>query len=114
MKHIKFKAVPVAPGFKVVSIQILEQTHRNKEFGNCDGGEEYAAKNGYVLGSVNRPAKSAISNKAYLRGNNTHRDMDTFELPVAKYAKFKAAVEEYNEFYKDKPAATDPCAVIVG
>lgn len=99
-KHIKFKATPVAPDFQKVKVQIMEQTHRNNDFGI--GGIGNFTYSDYTLNSARYPAPCGAGG-AYVRGNSISCDDRAIELPVAEYAKFKAAVEAYNkEFGKDK------------
>ena len=113
MKHIKFQALPVGPDFQKVKVTILEQTHRGYGFG---WGCNYFAHNGFAISSIDFPDTGG--GKVFMRGSNAYRDNNSFTIDVATYAKFKAAVEEYNRVFAApaKPVAPKvaPCAVIIG
>lgn len=108
MRHIKFKAVPVAPDFQKVEVTILEQTHHNYDF------IRFRAKNGFTLDSAAFPEVRVSEDKVFLQGHLTSHHNDVLTMYTAFYQKFKAAVEEYNEFYKAKAPVVEACAVIVG
>lgn len=113
MQHIKFQAMPVAPTFQTVKVTILEQTHRGSAFGNY-GSFTYG---GFTLKSVDEPALGWSSSECFVRGIRTYNDGKTIEMPVATYAKFKAAVEAFNRTFVAKPVAkpkADPCSVVIG
>lgn len=111
MKHIKFKAEVAAPDFQQVSVTILEQTHRGSQFVN----NGYAYRHGgYLLESCQYPERMSPGSGVFMRGTSSDSDERTVTLPVAEYAKFKAAVEAYNKEFADPAPKADTCSVVVG
>ena len=83
-----------------VRVTVLEQSHRNKEFGdNFD--TFYSNVNNMTLGSALYPKYS--SNFICLRGSCIAKDNDPTIIPISKIENFKKMVIKYNEYYKFKP-----------
>lgn len=95
-KHIKFRADLVAPQYKQVNVQILEQTHRVGDFATYG---KYRASNGFTLYSSAGP--QAVNNiYLYVCGSNRDYDNTVLTLSFETYKKFKFAVEAYNKEFE--------------
>jgi len=108
MKHIKYTATPVGPKFDQVEVVIVEQSRVREEFGKYGlGCHEFKASNGLALYSANSPQ---IMNKATIRvwGSDPTKNGNKLIFTTSEYNKFREAVEEYNEFFKDKPKIKKP------
>jgi hypothetical protein len=101
MKHIKFTATPIGPKFDQVEVQIIAQSHVRYGFGE-DGSCVFQAKDGLTLYSACSPD---VINKGEICvwGSDPTRNGNKLLFTVPEYNKFRAAVEEYNEFFKEKP-----------
>ncbi len=77
------------------AIQIVEQTHREDEFG-YDGTDEFLATNGLRLKSVYNIG--VICNMLFCRGNNVGDDEEIAIIDSDLLEQLKVAVAEYNSF----------------
>lgn len=100
-KHIKVQATPVGPDFQTVNVQILEQTHRGRDFGKYSSTFTHA---GYTLESSSCPQVHG-PNFCFMQGSSTYDNNRVLNMPVATFTKFKAAVEAYNKEFAG-PAKT--------
>lgn len=125
-KHITVQVIDVA-GFDKVVVKVTAQTHRGLNFG-CQPDyygqrvdtRKFRASNGIILASNQRPARDKDDkNTIWLRGTNSAKDSVTIGMSRAKYAKFAAAVQQYNNHdFKPAPAAPapsySPCVTTIG
>jgi len=85
----------------VVCAQVIEQTHRVKEFGH-DGACEYMAS-GMRLSSLTCPENT--KGEVYVRGSATEHDHDYFTLPRADIDAVRRAVQQYNKDFGSSDAS---------
>jgi len=104
-KKISWKAVSV--GDKL-AVTITEQTRRGEEFsrdlpsGAAPYHHIFVAKDGLRLESLDYPENLiAVDDSVALRGIDTSHDNDSIQLTPAEYARFAAAVSQYNAEGKD-------------
>lgn len=102
-RHIKYRATydVITQRVKVV---ILEQTEVRYDFNPDDKyeGDVFYASNGWELRSCDCPDyEDDDCEYVYMRGTTVERDFDEIDMPVYAYEKFKEAVLEYNEAFKD-------------
>lgn len=88
-------------GTSIVVVRIVEQSHREKDFGR--DGREFKAKNGFVLMSYDYP-DDGVSNHIYLRGKERAKDDQCVILSSSEYTELVKAVAEYNAFFAAPPA----------
>ena len=80
-----------------VSFRIVEQSHRNGEFGNGSGYFETSCSVG--LDSVSCPAISYSSKTLYCRGHDTLSNNNIVKVTPIIWEDIKIAVKEYNECF---------------
>lgn len=94
MKKLKLEAVEVWDGYV---IRIVEQTHRNSEFGN--GGSQFISSDGFKLDSWICP--EFVRDNLYVRGSNEKKDKTNILVGSDNIERIKKAVSEYNEAFSD-------------
>jgi hypothetical protein len=93
--------------FHTMSLQIVEQSHRGKEFG-YNGSNEFTSKNGITIRSIDIPWCEQNSDTLYVRGASTDYDNDTMHVYPEYVPKILAAVDEYNAYFGGKETETQP------
>lgn len=103
-KHIKLLAKPHPKGMACV---IVEQTHRNNDFGGNTkivSSYTFMSSNGIYISSEGHPywyTKGCRGPTLCMRGRAAHMDNHTFVVPMRYWEPLKQAIEEYNEDYKE-------------
>ena len=115
-KHIKLECQKVFGDN--VAFRIVEQTHRDKAFGNDVGtcNHLFVASNGIVLKSYDFPEYCGVLKKGvFLRGLTKGLDNTLLCAPLADFNLIAAAVREYNKFFsgEETPVVTDTGAFFV-
>lgn len=96
-KRIEYEILDIINGH--LQIIITHQTHIDVFFGKKN--EEFCDSKGTVLVSASRPEyikKQLIC----VRGTNHRYDKHTIQMPFEAYPYFKNAIEEYNEYFREK------------
>lgn len=82
-----------------VSFQIVEQSHRGKDFYNGKDNEKqtFMASNGFRLVSILYPSTATHGlEKMYVRGEEKNKDLRVLTTDLKTFTKIVEAVEEYN------------------
>lgn len=113
MKHLKIAVIstPITN-----AIQILDQTHRGKDFGpiNVACGSQFVASNGITLCSDASPEFSQSAMTLYVRGE--YEDSDDAFIPINKLEdldKIIDAVMEYNSYFANTNLTNNPNTVTI-
>lgn len=96
-KRIEYEIFDIIDGY--LQIVITHQTHIDVSFG--EKNEEFRDSKGTVLYSATRPEyirKQLIC----VRGTNPRYDKQTIQMTSEAYPYFKNAIEEYNEYFREK------------
>jgi hypothetical protein len=81
-------------------IQIVEQSHREKEFSEI-GRNRFTASNGYEIISASLP--DMCTNILYVQGDNEQEDdLEPTIYSEREYDKLKLAIREYNKLLEYK------------
>lgn len=112
-KHIKVKYIEI-PEMQIVVLQVIEQTHRGKDFGNSRC--YYTAPNGVTLYSVCQPEVIIKSPDGcvchlYVRGTAISHDNAPIPVPIEYWDCIKRAIRSYNEEDFENPDGEE---VLVG
>lgn len=84
-----------------MTVEIIEQTHRESEFGFKSGSNSFVASNGFVLASVAVP--EVRSDMLYVRGSNNDKDSVVMCVRSEELmSKLRIAVSEYNNYTEPK------------
>jgi hypothetical protein len=98
-KHIKMLAVKLpwsSQGEAQYALTIVEQTHRERNFGPADTPDRFKDSNGFVLVSMSNPMIGHNGNKLYVRGETTSKDGEIMICGYDYLQKLIHAVREYN------------------
>jgi len=78
-----------------ITFQIVEQSHRNKEF--CEDGDTFTSSGNFVLTSDASPAVySFMENLLNVRGYDKSADDVVMTVDLKKYVRIIEAIKEYN------------------
>lgn len=103
MKRVEIKVICTSNDNLI--IQVVNQTHRNNEFGRKEidwpAGFVFTASSGIRLMSCLSPHYCAESKILWVHGKNKVMDHRRFVVPKADFELVKEAIAEYNETFKD-------------
>lgn len=86
-----------------ISFQIASQSHRGDLFGSPGHFKEFEASNGIILCSYGYPQIYARTPTAfYVRGDARKLDKRVVKTTKENFKLISAAVDEYNETFKEK------------
>lgn len=97
-KHIKYRAT-LSGRMDTVAVVILEQTHRFEKFGDGEHSKFSYKHKGFTIESCSCPELS--HEYCFLRGDNSDKDYSELVMDLDTYAKFKATVLSYNEYFSN-------------
>jgi hypothetical protein len=94
MKKIRYS---VRHDDKFVHVRIIEQTHREDNFG--ERGCEFDCKNGITMSSVSCPCNNLRDGYMFFRGDSECQDRNIIYFNANEFELFKECVEEYNKWF---------------